>query len=254
MEEWNEAENLLQDLEQLERKLDQMQKRIDRAHRLLTLGTMASAVAHEMNNILTPVISYCQLAASSPEMTAKALDRALQGATQASQISQSMLGFARADESQQHADVRKVLDETLNCMAYESKRCGVEMTCQVGSDCTARINPTHLQQVMMNLILNAKAAMPRGGNIYITSYSNDLYTHIEIRDSGSGIPKPMVDKIFEPFVSTDSEGGTGLGLSICRELTERAGGSIALTDTGPAGTTFGLCLPRGPVNRDNRTG
>ncbi|MDX1564063.1 MAG: HAMP domain-containing sensor histidine kinase [Phycisphaeraceae bacterium] len=249
MEQWKQAENLLQDLEELERKLEQMQKRIDRAHRLLTLGTMASAVAHEMNNILTPVISYCQLAQNSPEMTQKALDRALRGATQASQISQSMLGFARADESGQEADVREVFEQTLNCMAHESDRSGVKMVCQVGSDCTARINPTHLQQVIMNLILNAKAAMPGGGSIYITAYSNELYTHIDIRDSGSGIQDSLAGKIFEPFVSTDTNGGTGLGLCICRELIERAGGSIALTDTGPAGTTFGLCLPRGTMGR-----
>lgn len=240
----SEAESLLQELERLETKLQTMQERIDRAHRLLTLGTMATAIAHEFNNILTPVVSYCQMAVQSPELKDKALQRALQGAVRATQISHSMLGFVRNPDSEQ-ADVRLVLDDTLNCMAQGAGRDSVEMICHINAGCTAAISPINLQQVLMNLILNARAAMPAGGRIHISAYSNDLYTHIDVKDTGIGIPEPLMDQIFEPFVTSGGKDGTGLGLSICRELIERANGTIAITDTGTSGTTFQICLPVG---------
>jgi signal transduction histidine kinase len=237
-----EAESLLQELERLETKLQMMQERIDRAHRLVTLGTMATAIAHEFNNILTPVVSYCQMATQSPELKDKALQRALQGALRATQISQSMLGFVRNPDAAA-ADVREVLDDTLNCMAQGAGRDSVEIICQISAGCTAAISPIHLQQVLMNLILNARTAMPGGGRIHISAHSNDLYTNIDVKDSGIGIPEKLMDEIFEPFVTSGEQEGTGLGLSICRELIERASGTIAVMDTGPSGTTFQICLP-----------
>jgi signal transduction histidine kinase len=116
------------------------------------------------------------------------------------------------------------------------------------------MNPLHLQQVLMNLLLNAQAAMtkcedgPKGGRLTVAAITRaDGTVGIRVSDSGPGIPKEIAGRIFEPFVTTkkpgSSGGGRGLGLAICRRLVEDAGGTITATSTQGRGTTFLVVLP-----------
>ena len=250
----DQTQRLLEEVQRAESRLKQIESGLERSHRLATLGMLSSSVAHEFNNLLTPIISYCQMALASPEDQAiakKALAKALEGSLRAAQICESMLGFVR--------DVRtgtgtclvdQAIQDTLACMARSPEKDNIQLNVNVPRDCHAGIERVHLQQVLLNLFLNARQAIGRRGgriNLNVRPVGEDV--EIEVADTGPGIPAEVLPNIFEPFVtlreqrsSTEAE-GTGLGLAICRELVERSGGEITIPKTGPTGTTFLIRLP-----------
>jgi signal transduction histidine kinase len=249
---YDQAEQLLKYLEEVEQRLEHLQRGLTRSHRLTTLGTMASIIAHEFNNILTPVISYCQLARRSPddvELLRKAIDRAYEGASKAAQISNSMLGFAREAHDQPTADVARIVEEVFNCLAREPKKDGIDLQINIPTHCHVALSPVSLQQVLMNLVLNARRAMrPGGGRLAITASMDDQHVRIEVVDSGCGMSEEVLPHIFEPFFTkagdSQNEPGTGLGLVVCRDLVQRAEGSIDVESKQGVGTRFTITLPR----------
>ena len=254
----DQAEALLRDLEAVEAKLRLMQEGLTRSHRLTTLGTMAAIIAHEFNNILTPIISYCQLSQAHPEDAAlknKAIERALGGAERAAQICSSILGFARAADTETAADVAAVLGEVFACLARDPARDGIKVTMNVPEGTLVAMPPVNLQQVLLNLVLNARQAMSgqRSGKLTITAARARGLVTIDISDTGAGIAAKIRSQLFQPFVTHREEGdahsprGTGLGLAICRDLVEQAGGHIDVARTGGDGTTFRIQLPAASV-------
>ncbi len=248
------AEALLGELEAIEAKLRLVQEGLTRSHRLATLGTMASIIAHEFNNILTPVISYCQMAEKNPTdqaLVMKAISRSLTGAQKAAQICNSMLGFARASEGDRACQVSKVVEEVFACLARDPAKDGVQLTISVPGDLWVAISAVNLQQVLLNLVLNARQAMKRnrGGRLSIVAAKGADLSTIDVIDTGPGIPADLLPYVFEPFVTRrdekehDGQKGTGLGLAICRDLIHRAHGTITIARTGNTGTTFRLMLP-----------
>ena len=250
-------ESVLEQLEQTEQKLNQLQTELARHHRLATLGTLAAIVAHEFNNLLTPVISYCQLAmkqdvTEDPQLVHKALTRAHDGAAKAAEIASSMLGFSRNDQQQGDCNVKQVLDDVFTCLARHPAKDGIKLTLDIPESITAAISPLSLQQVILNLVLNARNAMkPNGGKLMLTAKLIDEQTcEITIADTGPGIPPDLIPHLFKPFVTRKSDPhsdttGTGLGLAICHDLVQRAGGRIELSSAPGQGATFTLVLPSG---------
>ena len=255
----DEAEHLLGELEHLEGELRRLQTGLTRSHRLATLGTMASIIAHEFNNILTPVISYCQLALKAGEtdtaLMTKALQRALSGAEKAAEISSSMLGFAREAHSESAANIERVVEEVFRCQAREPKKDGIQLVQEIPADLCVGMSPVGLQQVLLNLVLNARKVMRgRGGVLKIVARVEGTdRVAITVADSGPGIPAEIMPHIFKPFVTHEADGqskseeGTGLGLAVCRDLVERAGGAIAAESTG-RGAIFRIELPWAPAD------
>ena len=251
-------DTLLAELDRLQREFDQVRTHLSHSHRLATLGTLTSAVAHEYNNLLTPVINYAQMALSQPEdpeLTRKALEKALDGAQRATQISASLLGFSRAEDHEAAAHLPQTIDEAISCLARDPAKEGVELRVDV-PDVSVAMAPLNLEQVLINLVLNAKKAMRRtGGRLDIRGHIDRARQAapivLEVADTGPGIPAGVREQLFEPFVTEPaappepggSDTGTGLGLSICRDLVQAAGGSIEVT-TSKAGTTFLMHLPR----------
>lgn len=263
---------LLAELERMQQRLNEVEQALVRSHRLAMLGTLASVIAHEYNNILTPVISYAHLALDRPddrELMLKAVERALQGAERASQISTSMLGFSRDAEGPSEAWVPEIVEESLQCLARDPKKDGIELERAVPE---VRVNmpALSLQQVLINLILNARKAMQRrGGRLRITGQVEGPRVRLTVADTGPGIPEAVQARLFEAFVTepieeppgsdTDpcnphgcsstngsasrEQGGTGLGLSICKQLVEEAGGSIRVESEAGKGAAFHLDLP-----------
>lgn len=240
-------------LRQLEADIARLQKGLLHAQRLTTLGTLAAVVAHEFNNILTPVISYAQLALNrrdDHDLAIKALEKTLVCAERASRISESLLGFSRDRPGQDQAHLPVVIDDAIACLARDPERDGISLTIDV-PDTSVAMPTEQLQQVLVNLALNATKAMRRrGGCLTIAARVERGRVRIDVADTGPGIPEPIRGRIFEPFVTSPTEGapdqaepGTGLGLSVCRDLVAGVGGSIDFTTSPRQGTTFHLDLP-----------
>lgn len=259
VEQLDQAERLLEQLEQVSGQLEGLQRGLTQSHRLASLGTMSSILAHEFNNILTPVISYCQLALQSPDdqdFVRKALTKALQGAERAARISRSLLGFAGDDEGDKEpALVAEVIDEVFICMARSPQRDGIDVDICIPEGTRVHMPAVALQQVFLNLVLNACQAMAGqgSGRLRIVAAAVAEGVKIEVNDSGPGIPAELRGRIFEPFVTQapvsgpTERKGTGLGLSICRDLVTESGGRIDVARSDATGTSFRMILPAAAV-------
>lgn len=253
--------SILHQFAELQARFDDLQAQLTQCHRLSTLGTLTSIIAHEYNNILTPIISYAQLALASPDdrgLLIKAAERALAGAERAAKLSASILGFAREDDGGAAASVRQVVEESIACLGRDLGKDGITLHVAV-PEVTAAISPLSLQQVLVNLILNARQAMIRPSHrgrrdLHIQGRSEGDRLHLIVRDTGPGLPPHLRENLFEPFVThtpaSDAQTkGTGLGLAICRDLIHRAGGSITLDEASPPssdqprGATFHIEIP-----------
>jgi signal transduction histidine kinase len=249
------VEQLLEHFEQLEAQFQQVREGLTHSHRLATLGTIASVIAHEYNNILTPIMSYAQYALSpdaDEAMMRKALEKVLLGAERAAKISSSLLGFAREADEQHVGRLSDAIKDAVGCLARDPAKDGIELIVDV-PDVLIAMSPLNLQQVLLNLILNARKAMHRtGGTLRIVGREDGSVVRVSVSDSGPGIPQQILDRLFEPFVThridqgeaTAERKGTGLGLCICRELLRNAGGSIDVESQPSRGATFNLVMPR----------
>ncbi len=243
--------------------LSRISREIEHAERLATLGVLAAGIAHEINNILTPVLAYAQLAAASPDdhaLLVKAVEKTIEGVETATRIADSMLGFAGHDDSQT-ADVDDVVKRSLNCVARDPNKDQIDLRIEVQPGTVVRMNALNLQQVIMNLIVNARAAIKeqgarpadgqKRGRLTIAALTRaDGTVGIRVSDTGPGIAREVIGRIFEPFVTTKrADGGTGLGLAICKRLVEGAGGTISASSTHGRGTSILLVLPSPKVKR-----
>jgi len=243
---------------QAERDLDLLQQQLQHSHRLATVGTLAAGVAHEINNIMTPVLAYAQLAKADPHDAAlqvKALDRAIAGAESAARIAQAVLGFTRTDDDLEHANVYEAIDAALACLARDPSKDGTQLDISVDPAANVRIPPLALQHVLLNLILNAVTAMrPKRGSLRISVAQHaDGSTWITLADTGPGIPRHLLATLFEPFVTSpaqphhstaaDPATRSGLGLAVCRRLVENVGGSIEARSNPGEGAAFTIALP-----------
>ncbi|QQE13615.1 HAMP domain-containing histidine kinase [Planctomycetota bacterium] len=244
-------EQLLEHLNSLESHIKGLQEGLAHSHRLVTLGTITSIIAHEFNNLLTPIISYTQLAMLNPEDVAlaqKANAKSHEAASRAAHIANSMLNFARQeDESARTAELNEVIESTLACMARKPEKDNIDLQVRVpdrdGSGVRVLINPTHLQQVLLNLILNARKALcslgKRGGRININATTLNQSVVIEVADNGPGIPSKILENLFDAFVTSPTSGKS------CdrNELSNGAGVQSAhendANDTGENGVIVG---------------
>lgn len=241
-------EALLSRLRESEARVANLMADLERAERLATLGTTAAIVAHEFNNILTPVLSYAQLAQASQDnvdLVNEALQRTIEAVVRATEIGSSILGFVRSDGgAESSVNIADCVQDTLRCLARSPERDGVRLDLNIDPDCIAAIRPVALQQALLNLVLNACEAMrPAGGTLSITC-RREKQIRIVLADSGPGIPPELLDRMFDPFVTARSGGGgTGLGLAVCKRLVEEAEGQICVRSEIGKGTEFEIRLP-----------
>lgn len=251
-------ESLLQKLNETQAQLSALRDQLHESQRLATIGTIAAVIAHEFNNLLTPIVSYSQFAlqsAQSPtpdmELICKALSKSFNSAEKAGKICSSMLGLARGESSVAKVSVQKLIDEVLAVLARDPSKDGIALRVQVQPDLYVDADPVQIEQVLLNLLINARQAMlGRGGSLTVKAHAveGSGECHIQVIDTGCGIPDKNVNKIFEPFFTTKGTArrgepkGTGLGLAICKEIIEHHGGRIEVTSEVGKGTTFSLCL------------
>jgi two-component system, cell cycle sensor histidine kinase and response regulator CckA len=243
----------------------QLEAQFLRAQRLESLGTLASGIAHDLNNILTPIMSSAQmLALKLPNLDAryKPLLKILeQNSRRGADLVKQILTFARGSEgrgvSLQLEYLLLEIEQIINSTFPKSIKLTKSLPTQ--SLWTIVADPTQMHQVLMNLCVNARDAMPEGGTLYI--YAENLfidenfakmnldahvgyYVVITISDTGFGIPPLILDRIFEPFFTTKESGkGTGLGLTTAIGIVKNHGGFINVESEVGKGTTFQVYLP-----------
>lgn len=238
-------------------QLESLRDQLTESQRLATIGTIAAVIAHEFNNLLTPIVSYSQYALQSAEgekpdleLIKKALTKAYQSSSKAGRICTSMLGLARGESIFGQVSVQNLVDETLLVLARDPRKDGITLRVQVQSDLHVEGDPVQLEQVLLNLLINARQAMlGKGGSITIKAQHAEDQVRLQVIDTGPGIPERLLPRIFEPFFTTKGTSrkgetkGTGLGLAICKEIVEHHKGRIEVESEVGKGTTFNVYLP-----------
>jgi signal transduction histidine kinase len=233
---------------------DQLRQQLLQAQKLSSVGALASSVAHEFNNILTTILNYARLALRNPgdEPTCtQALEKILKGSQRAAVIINSMLGFARNTSTQREmTDLTTLVDEVFILTDKDLSKHRIHVEKKFNGRPRACVVPAQIEQVLLNLIINARQAMPRGGHLRIDVRDNSQTGMVEMKvsDTGVGIPPDRLRLIFEPFYTTkepdaNGHGGTGLGLSVCRQIIEQHHGRIRVESLVGKGSTFTVKLP-----------
>ena len=236
-----------------ERKIQELQQQLMQAQKMSTVGALASSITHEFNNILTTVINYAKLGLRHKDNAArdKAFDKILTAGQRASKITTGLLSYARkGNDHRETTDMVALIQDVLVLVEKDLQMHRVRLQTNFEGRPAAVINASQIQQVILNLIVNARQAMEAGGQLTIGVRPNleSGMVEIAVRDTGAGIPGENLRKIFEPYFSTkkadaQGQGGTGLGLALTREIIESHQGRIRVESTPGQGTTFTLKIP-----------
>ena len=227
----------------------EMESQLRQSDRLASVGLLAAGVAHEVNTPLAGISSYVQMMQRKmPESDPRRpiLEKIEKQTFRASSIVNNLLNFSRQQASEmQPVDVNAMVEETLTLaeLPLSSRKVRVE-TSLCESPVYVWGDLGKLQQVLMNLVLNARDAMPDGGDLVIRTIQNNGDVVVEVQDSGSGIPKEQIHKIYDPFFTTKDTGkGTGLGLSVSYGIVQEHRGTITVSSEAGSGTLFRVAFP-----------
>lgn len=238
----------------LEEQVAILQKQLAQAQRMTAIGELASTTTHEFNNILMTVINYAKMGLRHKDEKTrdKAFAKILAAGERASKITNAVLGMARnRSESFEPTNIAGLVDESLILLEREMRKYRISVETYFAPAPPARAIGNQIQQVLLNLLINARQAMPDGGRIIIKVDVDEQAdtVDLQIRDTGTGIPPEKLRSIFDPFFSTkqgpdaSGKGGTGLGLSACRNIIEAHRGRIRVESSVGVGTAFTIKLP-----------
>jgi len=218
--------------------------------KMSAVGQLAAGIAHEFNNILTGIIGYTSFAMSrdSVDQIKRDLKIVEKASSRAVEIVNKLLSFSRQKEEKfQLASLDEVIEDTLALIEHTFQSDKITILRHYGKIPPIRMNVGEIQQIILNMAINSKHAMPEGGVIAIGTELKGDYVKIDFSDTGVGIPKENLPRIFEPFFTTKGKDslktGTGLGLSVVYAIIERHGGRIELNSEVGKGTTFTIWLP-----------
>ena len=243
---------LLDDITQRVRLEEQMVQ----TEKLTSLGLLAAGVAHEVNTPLAVISNYIQMLAKqipSDDPRQKTIERIVKQTFRASEIVNNLLNFSRTGAAEfVEVDVNHVLEETLTLVQHPFKTAQVKVIKNYTQELPTVLGSiTRLQQVFLNLFMNARDAMPSGGMLEVRTGAHNGSVEIEVTDTGAGIPPEHLHRIFDPFFTTKASGrGTGLGLSVSYGIIKEHAGKVDVRSTPGKGTSFRLEFPvaRKPVH------
>ena len=238
----------------LEEQVEILKQQLAQAQNLTALGELVSTTTHEFNNVLMTIINYAKYGLRHQDKASreKAFEKILAAGNRAAKITNGVLGVARNRSTGQDAtDLAKVIEDSLVLLEREMNKYRIKVEKQYADVPEAYVNGNQIQQVLLNLLINARQAMPSGGRLLIKlSYDRPTdMVELMVRDFGCGIPTEKLPHIFDRFYSTKSgpdasgKGGTGLGLSMCRDIIEAHHGRIRVDSSPGVGTAFTLKLP-----------
>ena len=227
----------------------ELETQLRQSDRLASVGLLAAGVAHEVNTPLAGISSYVQMMQRKmPESDPRRpiLEKIEKQTFRASSIVNNLLNFSRQQASEMQAvDIGAVVDETLALAELPLSKRKVRVETRLDESLPAVWgDPGKLQQVLMNLVLNARDSMPDGGDLSIRAFCQNGEVILEIADTGTGIPKEQIHKIYDPFFTTKGTGkGTGLGLSVTYGIVQEHRGTITVRSESGRGTCFRVALP-----------
>jgi PAS domain S-box-containing protein len=234
---------------EMERALRRTQEQLLQSEKLAAMGRLTSQIAHELNNPLYGIMNTLELLKTevAPQSKRrKILEMALSETVRLSDLLRKMLSFSKPDQEQrQPVDINTVIDEILLLHEKQLRENDIHIA-STFADGLSRVNASkdQLRQVFLNMVANARDAMPNGGTLTVTTSADGENIIIEITDTGTGIKEEHMEKIFDSFFTTKGEvKGVGLGLSVCYGFIEDHGGDIVVKSQVGTGTTFVITLP-----------
>jgi signal transduction histidine kinase len=234
---------LMQDKATVERRMLEIEK-------FAAAGRLAATIAHEVNNPMEAIKNAVYLLSSSVPEPAMPIYGILKSETErVARVVRQMLGLYRDTEPLKPVNVNTIIEDTLLLLNREMQRANVQVVIDLGVLPDAVIASDQIRQVLSNLVINARDAMPKGGKLqirtrHISGRGNvSSWVRILIADSGTGIPREIVNDIFEPFVTTKGEKGTGLGLWIVKGIIQNHAGKLSVRSRPGKGTVFRVDLP-----------
>lgn len=244
----SEVEGTLVAIEDVTERM-RLEEQLQQSDKLSSIGLLAAGVAHEVNTPLTGISSYSQMLMQQiPDTDPRhlLLEKIHRQTSRASSIVNNLLNFSRVSDSRLvPVDLNRVLDDTIQLLEAQLRNTEIEVVRNYSIELPfAAGNAAKLQQVFMNLILNARDAMPRGGRLEIATEADVESISIRFRDSGVGIAAEHLAKIYDPFFTTKQIGkGTGLGLAVSYGIIRDHGGHITVESQIGEGTLFQISLP-----------
>jgi two-component system NtrC family sensor kinase len=239
----------LTDRLKMERALRDTQEQLLQSEKLAAMGRLTSQIAHELNNPLYGIMNTLELLKTeiAPDnKRRKILEMALSETIRLSDLLRKMLSFSKPDQEERHpVDINSVLDEILLLHEKQLKENDINIKSKFAKDIgLVNASKNQLRQVFLNMVANARDAMPNGGTFTVTTCEDSNKVFVEINDTGIGIRKENIDRIFDSFFTTKGEvKGVGLGLSVCYGFIKDHGGDIEVESQEGVGTTFTITLP-----------
>lgn len=239
-----------------------LERQVQQAQKMEAIGRLASGIAHDFNNLLTGITGYAELIITNLPETNPMIQDAYEirrAALSATRLTKQLLMFSRHQRSNPEVlDVNAVVARTAGVL---KRTLGEDIEVTLALDPTikaVKADASHIEQIVLNLAINARDAMPNGGHLTITTTMYERgaegapiappgeYVRLAIADTGCGISEEIQSKVFEPFFTTKGAAGTGLGLATVYGTVKQSGGHIQLDSTVGAGTTFTIDLPATP--------
>ncbi|UCE61102.1 MAG: hypothetical protein JSU63_04995 [Phycisphaerales bacterium] len=241
-------------LGQLEDKLTLLKAQVHQAQQLAGLGTAAAMFAHEVSNLLTPILAYAQRALEEDDqpLQRKALTVTTKNVHMLMAMSERILEISAAKPTNRQAvPVKTVANDAQESLCRDLAKDGIRFIVKVDESLTVWADPLQLQQVLFNLFLNARSAMSasHNGRLTVTGACEGGEVVIEVKDTGKGIAPDLLTDVFNALQTSKPVEGdgpkrcAGLGLALCRDLIEENGGSISVASSLDEGTTFTIRLP-----------
>ena len=249
-------------IEQLQEQIAHLESCLLNAQKQSALGELVSTTTHEFNNVLMTILNYAKMGMRHKDDPTrdKAFTKILAAGERAARITNSVLGMARNRSEEMGAvNLQDLISETMVLLEREMQKYRIAVEYDLGEVSAVYGIGNQIQQVLLNLLINARQAMPEGGRLIIRTVADGENNMVDlvVRDFGVGMNTDQLQKIFQPYFSTKSgpdasgKGGTGLGLHACHKIIQQHGGKIRVESTPGRGTAFTIRLrsakPAAPI-------